>query len=44
MARVVVMLASEAGNAITGHVLCIDGGYRVGFPGNPQAERGLYAS
>ena len=35
MAGIVVMLASEAGNAITGHVLYVDGGYRVGFPGNP---------
>ncbi len=32
---VVVMLASEAGAAITGQVLDVDGGYRVGFPGNP---------
>jgi NAD(P)-dependent dehydrogenase (short-subunit alcohol dehydrogenase family) len=35
MGGVVVMLASEAGNAITGQVLDVDGGYRVGFPGNP---------
>ncbi len=32
---VVVMLASEAGAAITGQALDVDGGYRVGFPGNP---------
>ena len=32
---IVVMLASEAGRAITGQVLDVDGGYRVGFPGNP---------
>jgi NAD(P)-dependent dehydrogenase (short-subunit alcohol dehydrogenase family) len=35
LAGVVVMLASEAGSAITGQVLDVDGGYRVGFPGNP---------
>jgi hypothetical protein len=31
------MLASEVGRAITGQVLDVDGGYRVGFPENPLA-------